>query len=123
MTPEELRTRTKRFAIDVIGSCRTLPQTDESRVVRRQLLKAGTSVGANYRAVCRARTDPEFIAKLGIVIEEADESAYWLEILVDARIVKPVATANLHREADELTRIFVSSRTTISRRVARVRQK
>jgi four helix bundle protein len=120
MTPQQLRDRTKRFAVDVIRFCRTLPKTEEARELRRQLLRAGTSVGANYRAVCRARSDPEFISKMGTVIEETDETAYWIEILVAGEIIKPSAADRaLWKEADELTRIFVSSRETVRRRLGR----
>ena len=115
MTPEELRGRTKRFAIDIIRFCGFLPQTDESRIIRRQLLRAGTAVGANYRAACRPRSRPDFIAKLGIVIEEADETSYWLELLAEAGLVTPTAATGLHQEAEALTRIFVSSRATARR--------
>lgn len=115
MTPEELRSRTKRLAIDIIRFCGSLPQTDESRIIRRQLLRAATAVGANYRAVCRPRSHPDFIAKLGIVIEEADETLYWLEILTEAGIATPQSVSGLHREAEELTRIFVTSRATARR--------
>ena len=72
-------------------------------------------MGANYRAVCRCRSDKDFIAKLGVVIEEADETAFWLEVLVEAAIVKPVSARKFWKEADELTRIFVSSRETARR--------
>ena len=115
MTPEELRKRTKTFAIDVIRFCRRLPRTDEARVISWQLLRAGTAVGANYRAVCRFRSDKDFISKLGVVIEEADEAAFWLELLSDAGIVTAPATKILYREADELIRIFVASRETARR--------
>ena len=114
MTPQELRHRTKIFAIDVIRFCRS-PKTDEARVISWQLLRCGPAVGANYRAVCRCRSDKDFIAKLGVVIEEADETAFWLELLVEAGIVKPAATRILYKEADELVRIFVSSRETARR--------
>jgi four helix bundle protein len=122
MTPEQLRQRTKTFAISVIRFCRTLPKTDEARVISWQLLRCGPAVGANYRATCRCRSDKDFIAKLGVVIEEADESAFWLEVLVEAEIVKAAAIRALHKEADELTRIFVSSRET-ARRNRRLRRK
>ncbi len=77
--PEELRERTKRFAIAVVRLFRSLPRTDEARVIGRQLLRSATSVAANYRAVCRARSKAEFIAKVGVVVEEADETVFWLE--------------------------------------------
>jgi four helix bundle protein len=112
MTPHELRERTKRFAIEIIGSSASLPRTDVARLIRAQLVRAGTAVGANYRAVCRSRSNRDFVAKLGVVIEEADETSYWLEILVDAKIVTASAVSALRREADELIRIFVTSRAT-----------
>jgi four helix bundle protein len=117
MTPEQLRKRTKQFALATLRFCRQLPRSEEARVIGRQLLRAGTAVGANYRSVCRARSDAEFISRLGVVIDEADESAYWLELLVDGAIVAVSATCALTREADELTRIFVASRETTRARV------
>jgi four helix bundle protein len=122
MTPHELRHRTKIFAIEVIRFCRSLPKTDEARTISWQLLRCGPAVGANYRATCRCRSDKDFIAKLGVVIEEADETAFWLEVLVEASIVRSSATQNLSKEADELTRIFVSSRET-ARRNRRLRRR
>ena len=121
MTPEQLRKRTKVFAIAIIRFTRRLPASDEARVIRRQLLRAGTAVGANYRAVCRPRSDADFIAKLGVVIEEADESAYWIELLVEAGMASAESVRELAREADELTRIFVASRET-ARANARARR-
>src|SRR5437868_1442364 len=114
-TPQILRQRTKVFALDVIRFCRQLPRTDEARTVKWQMLRCGTSVGSNYRAVCRCRSDNDFIAKLGIVIEEADETAFWLELLVDAAIVRQSSIQRLNKEADELTGIFVASRETARR--------
>jgi four helix bundle protein len=119
MTPDELKKRTKRFALEIIRVQRRLPRTDEARVIGRQLLRAGTSIGANYRSVCRAKTDPDFIFKLGVCVEESDEAGYWLEILVDAAIIAHRIVAELLREADELTRIFVASRETVRARVRR----
>jgi four helix bundle protein len=112
MGPEELRGRTKRFALEIIKLTRKLPDSAEARVVRYQLVKAGTSVGANYRAVCRARSKAEFIAKIGVVLEEADESAFWLEIIVEAEILKPECVAAQLAEANELTAIFSASQRT-----------
>ena len=123
MTPEELRKRTKTFAVEVIRFCRRLPRTDEARVISWQLLRSGTAVGANYRAVCRCRSDKDFISKLGVVIEESDETAFWLEVLAEAGIGTGATTENLYKEADELIRIFVSSRETARRnRRARLRR-
>src|SRR5436190_7007495 len=87
MTPKELKDRTKRFAVDVIRLCRELPVTLDGRTVGHQLIRCGTSVAANYRASCRARSRTEFIAKLGTVEEEADESLFWLELAVDSKLV------------------------------------
>jgi four helix bundle protein len=115
MTPHELRQRTKTFAVAIIKFCRSLPKTDEARIIRWQLLRCGPAVGANYRAVCRCRSDKDFSAKLGVVIEEADETAFWLELLVEAAIVTAAAAKSMWREADELIRIFVSSRETARR--------
>ena len=121
MTPEQLCQRTRRFAVDSIRFCQKLPRTEEGRVIQRQLLRASTSVGAHYRAVCRCRSDADFIAKLGTAIEEADEAGYWLEILVEAAITSTSVAKPLLREADELTRIFVASRET-ARQNARLRK-
>ena len=112
MTPHELRERTKRFAIEIIRLSASLERTYDAQTIRMQIVRAGTAVGANYRAVCRSRSGRDFIAKLGVVIEEVDETSYWLEILVDGEIVTASAVSALRREADELTRIFVASRVT-----------
>ena len=114
--PEELRQRTKQFAIRAIRLFRALPRTEEARVIGRQLLRAATSVAANYRAVCRARSRAEFIAKMGVVLEEADESSFWLELLCDAEIVEKSKLKALMEEAEELTRIFHSSIQTAKRK-------
>ena len=87
MTPKELKDRTKRFAVDVIQLCRELPVTLDGKTVGQQLIRCGTSVAANYRASCRARSRAEFIAKLGTVEEEADETLFWLELAVDSKLV------------------------------------
>lgn len=109
VTPAVMRVRTKEFALKIIRLTRTLPKTEEARVIGRQLLRSATSVGANYRAVCLARSKAEFIAKMGIVLEEADESIFWLELLEDATIVRKGETTALHREAGELGAIFGAS--------------
>ena len=109
MDQEEMKKRTKDFAKRVINLCRQLPETREGRLIGNQFFRSGTSVGANYRAVCRARSKAEFIAKLGIVLEEADESLYWLEILSETQIVKASLLEELMKEADELVGIFVVS--------------
>ena len=109
MDQEEMRGRTKEFAQQVINLCKRLPNTREGRLVGDQLFKAGTAVGANYRAACRARSRAEFVAKLGIVLEEADESLYWLELLDGSNVIKTSLLTPLMSEADELVAIFVTS--------------
>ena len=109
MDQEEMKKRTKDFAKRVINLCRQLPETREGRLIGNQIFRSGTSVGANYRAVCRARSKADFIAKLGIVLEEADESLYWLEILSETQILNASLLEQLMKEADELVGIFVAS--------------
>ena len=107
---ESMRKRTKHFAIDVIRMYRNLPRTEEARIVGRQLIKAATSVASNYRAACRARSDNEFFAKLSIVVEEADESLFWMEILDESEIYK--VDKELVNEAIEILAIMAKSRKT-----------
>lgn len=107
-----LRNRTKQFALRIIRVIRSLPPGLESRVIGNQLLRSGTSVAANYRAVCRARSKPEFLAKLAIVIEEADESAFWLELLGDSGLIPQRKLLDLRSEANQLVAIFNASRST-----------
>ncbi len=109
MNKDDLRKRTKTFALDVIRFVEALPKGKTADILGRQLLRSGTSVGANYRAACRARSSADFIAKMGIVEEEADESIYWLELLVDSGIVTAQKAAPLIKEAGELLAITVSS--------------
>jgi len=109
MSYENLKRRTKKFGLDVIRLFEGLPKDEVSRILGRQLLRSGAAVGANYRAACRAKSSADFISKLGNVEEEADESGYWLEMLVDAEKVKPTAAAPFIQEASELTAIAVSS--------------
>lgn len=112
---EELKARTKQFAIRIIKLFRALPKTDEARIIGKQVLRSGTSVGANYRAVCRARSGAEFIAKIGIVVEEADETVFWLELLVETEIVTAKQLSSLLNEANELLAIFAASQITAKR--------
>ncbi len=109
---EQLRSRTKQFAYRVIRLFRSLPRSVEAQIVGKQLLRAGTSAAANYRAAGRARSKAEFAAKIGVVLEEADESAFWLECLADNAIVKPELLRDLIKEANELVAIFASSHQT-----------
>lgn len=110
---EQLKSRTKSFALRVIKLFQNLPKTDEARIIGRQLLRSATSVGANYRAACRARSDAEYFAKICIVVEEADESAYWMELLVESEILPPKKLEALLPEVNELIAIFASSRKTL----------
>jgi four helix bundle protein len=106
---EEMKGRTKAFARGVIDLCRQLPETREGRLIGNQIFRSGTSVGANYRAACRGRSKADFTSKLGIVLEEADESLYWLEILAETKIVKVDLLKSLMNEANELVAILVAS--------------
>jgi len=110
-----LKERTKEFALRIIEFVETLPRGRTTDVIGGQLLRAGTSVGANYRSSCRARSPADFIAKMGIVEEEADESLYWMELLIEAGIVKPENIEALMKEGDELLAITVASINTARR--------
>jgi four helix bundle protein len=110
--PEELRDRTKASALRVIRLFRSLPYSTDTQVLGKQLLRCGTSVAANYRAVCRARSKAEFIARMGIVAEEADEAVLWLELLIESGILKSELTEGLLNEARELAAILTASQQT-----------
>ncbi len=115
MTPEELKQRTKAFGLSVIKLVDQLPQTRSANVIGNQLVRSATSVGANYRAACRARSKAEFAAKLGIVEEEADESAYWIEILIEAGMLPQNRITGMLQEANELVAIVVASLNTVKK--------
>jgi four helix bundle protein len=110
--PEQLRDRTKAFALRVIRLFRSLPYKTDTRVLGKQLLRCGTSVAANYRAVCRARSKAEFVARMGIAAEEADEAVLWLELLTESGIVRAEMTEGLLKEARELAAILTASQHT-----------
>jgi four helix bundle protein len=114
MNAEDLKKRTKRFALRILKLVAALPNTIEGNVIRAQLARAGTSVGSNYRAACRGRSRAEFIAKLGVVEEEADESAFWMERIIDGRLLKRARVEPLLDEAIEITKIMSQSRITAS---------
>lgn len=114
MTKEDLKMRTKQFALRVIHVANALPNTPTARVIANQLLRAGTSVGANYRAALRARSRRDFINKIGVVLEEADESVYWIELIIDSNLLPQARVAELLKEANELTAIFAATHKTIS---------
>jgi four helix bundle protein len=110
VTADELKLRTKQFALRVIKLVAALPKTIEGRVIANQLVRCGTSVAANYRATCRARSQSEFIAKIGVVLEEADETQLWLELIIEAKLLPLSRVEPLIAEASELVAIFVASR-------------
>lgn len=106
---DALKLRTKSFAIRIVKLYRSLPRGQEARILGTQLLRSSTSIGANYRAACRGRSRADFIAKLGIVLEEADETVFWLELLQEADIFPETRLRDIVKEANELVSIFVSS--------------
>jgi four helix bundle protein len=118
MKNQELKDRTKRFALRIIRLTDSLPRKMAADVLGRQVLRSATSVAANYRSACRARSRADFISKMGVVEEEADESGFWLELIGDAQLLPADNLAELHREAGELTAIAVSSIRTARSRVA-----
>ncbi len=115
MTPDELRARTKSFALRVVKLYRSLPRTADAQVMGKQLLRCGTSVAANYRASCRARSRAEFAARIGVVVEEADESGFWLEMLADAGVVRAALLKDLLQESKELA-IFTATQQSTRKR-------
>ena len=115
MKHQNLQTRTKQFALQVIHFCERLPGDEVSRVLGKQLLRAGCSVGANYRAACRAKSKTDFISKMGTVLEEADECGYWIELLHEADKVPADSSAPLLTEANKLVAISISSINTARR--------
>ena len=117
MTNDELKNRTKQFSLRILNLVEKLPNSISSRVIINQLAKSATSVGANYRAVCRARSDKEFVAKLNIVLEEADETQYWLEIIEEMKWINQSELEFPLKEADELVAIFVTTLKTVNNRL------
>lgn len=110
--PEDLRLRTKKFAVRVVKLYNSLPYRGAAQVLGKQLLRCGTSVAANYRASCRARSRAEWISKIGIVVEEADEAVFWLEMLLECEVLAEPKLAPLLKEAHELTALFTASQRT-----------
>jgi len=117
---DQLTKRTKVFALRIIDLVQTLPKTRTAQVIGTQLLRSGTSIGANYRASCRARSRADFIAKMGIVEEEADESVYWLELLMDSGLLQESDAKPLVNEANELVAMTVASIKTAKRGTGRI---
>ena len=114
MNREELTKRTKEFAHRCVKLAIALPETALGKHIRRQLIRCSTSVAANYRATCLSQSKASFVAKLSIVLEETDESAFWLEFIIDENLLKENLVKPLLQEAEELTKIFASSRKTAS---------
>ena len=115
MSKAELLTRTKAFGLRILKLVDHLPRSTSGRAIGNQLVRSGTSVGANYRAACRSRSRAEFAAKLGVVAEEADETVYWLEVIRDGNLLPAKKLTELLKAADELTAIFTAGRRTSSR--------
>ncbi len=113
MTKEELKSRTKAFNVAVIAACDMMPKGAAGYELARQLIRSSGSVGANYRASSRAKSTADFIYKIEIVIEEADESMYWLEVITEANMLPASTTQPLIKEANELTSIFVATVKTV----------
>ena len=110
MNAEILIKRNKQFVLDVLSLCKQLPNTKEADIMSRQLIRSASSTAANYRAACRARSKAEFVAKLGIVVEEIDESNFWLDLIIDSGINKSPSVKELLEESLELLKIYSSSR-------------
>ena len=106
---EELRPRTKSFAIRIVNLFRPLPHTPDAQTLGKQVLRSRTSVAANYRAVCRARSKAEFVSKLGIVVEEADKTVFWLDVPTETGVLSSPRVVDLQKEANELLAIFSAS--------------
>lgn len=113
---DALKSRTKQFSLRVIRLFKGLPRSEEAKIIGRQVLRSGTSIGANYRAACRVRTSKEFASKIRIVVEEADETAYWLELLIEGGIVAKNRLDALLAEINELVAIFAASLHTVQAR-------
>jgi four helix bundle protein len=114
MTADELKLRTKQFALRVIKLVAALPKTIEGRAIANQLVRCGTSVAANYRAACRARSRREFVSKMGVVLEEADETQLWLELIIESKLLPIKRVEGLLSEASELVAIFASRKSASS---------
>jgi four helix bundle protein len=110
MNEKELKQRTKRFSLGIIRLVSLLPKNKEGQAIGNQLIRCGTSVGTNYRSACRGRSRAEFIAKLGTVEEEADESAFWMELIIESGLLEKQLVEPLLKEANELVAIMVASR-------------
>jgi four helix bundle protein len=121
MTTNELKLRTKKFSLEIIELVEKSPNSIACRTISNQIIRSGTSVGANYRAVCRARSDREFVSKMNIVLEEADETVFWLEIIIEKNWLNESETLKILDEGNQLTAIFVSSLKTVNNRIGNLK--
>lgn len=119
MKGEELQIRTKRFAVRVVKLVRSLHADMAVSIIAKQLLRCGTSVAANYRAACRSKSAKDFINKIAIVVEEADETMFWLELLVETGLVKQELVADLYQEAKEIAAIMAASKSSAAKNAQR----
>lgn len=114
---DEFRDRTKKFALRIIKLYQSLPKTEEARIIGKQLLRSGTSIGANYRSATKGRSEKEFLSKLSISNEEADETCYWIELLIESKIVEEARLKELYNESVEISKILAVSRKTLLSKV------
>jgi four helix bundle protein len=112
MKGDELKERTKQFTLRIMKLVDALPNTVAGRTIANQIMRSGSSAGANYRAACRARSNAEFISKIGIVLEESDETIFWLELIIDGELLPKEKVETLRKEAEEITAIMAASRIT-----------
>lgn len=119
MDRHEMQSRTKQLALRVMRLCEALPNNGTGWSIGKQVVRSATSVGANDRASGRARSDAEFLAKLGIVEEQADETCYWLELIIESQMIKPTLVEPLLKEANELVAIVVAMRKSVKQRISR----
>jgi len=117
MTESEMKARTKAFALRILKLADAIPRTRSGNAIANQLVRCGSSVAANYRALCRAKSRPDFIHKTSVVEEEADESCFWLEMIIDAKLLPAARVLPLLREANEITAMLVATRKTIVKRL------
>lgn len=116
-----IKARTKQFVLGSIKFYQTLPKTEEGKIIGRQFIRSASSVGANYRAACRSRSRAEFFSKLSIVVEEADETAFWIEILIESKITNSAEAQPLLKEVNEILAIVAKARKTVSNNKYRIK--
>ena len=119
---DEFKNRTKKLAVDIIKYTKKFPKNEESYIIKKQLIRSATSLAANYRAVCRARSDAEFFSKLCIVVEESDETLFWLELIIDSEIYNVDLTVPLVKESTEILKIVSKSRKTLKDKIDNIKK-